>query len=395
MHPSPKPRRRTLRVVAALVAAAAALILTACTPAQDNTDQGCTTPDAVVIIVAVHANATPGIPTEAGCLIGKALDHRAPISVIAEDGKPYAVQAKRIYNVTPGSDTYFGDLKAAKAALIKTVAGAEARTDGDDTLAAFRLAGDLITGAKDPAVIANSPGLPDQGDVAMTVDSMRTATPDFVVDEAEKRGAIPALPGAHVLWIGNATAAGTQQPLAPSQTKNYRAIWNALLAKAGARTTFINGPASGTGTPNNSGHTIRPVAPETRAPIGDAGGTIPYPNTSALGFAENSPTLRDPDAATTELSHVIAWLKANQHRTALISGTTASPGTVETRKELSEARANAIKNLIVAAGIGPDRIQTEGKGKDFDSFIEDQNPDGSLNETKAELNRTVIITLTP
>jgi outer membrane protein OmpA-like peptidoglycan-associated protein len=399
MHPTPRTRRRPLRTAAALTAAAAALALTACTPAPgpDRAAEDCITPDALGIIVAVHANATPGIPTEAGCLIGKALDNRAPISIVAEDGKPYPAQAKHTYNVTPGSDTYAGDLKTAKAALIKTVSATAARTDGDDTLAALNLAANLANGAKNPALIIISPGLPDTGDVAMTVESMRTATPAAVVAEAQKRGSIPALPGVQILWIGNGTAAGTQQPLHPSQARNYQAIWEALLTKAGARTTFINGPASGTGTPNNNGHTIHPVTPDTKGPIDipDTGTTIPYPNTSALGFHPNSTTLRDPAAAATELTPVIAWLKANPHRTTLITGTTTSAGTHDSLRELSEARAQAVKDLLAAAGIDPQRIRIEGKGKDFEGFIEDQNPDGSLDEAKGELNRKVILALTP
>ncbi|WP_052207646.1 OmpA family protein [Sinomonas humi] len=399
MTPLPgRPRR--LRAAAALAIALAGAVLTGCSapaPAPAGQAQDCTpAPDSLAIVVAVHADAAPGIPAEAGCLIEAALEHNAPISIVAEDGAPYSVQTRRTYGITPGSDTYDLDMDNARAALIKAVSTAAARTDGDDTLAALNLAAQLTAGAKNPAIIVDSPGLPDTTPLDLTDPALAAAAPADVTATLAAHHYIPAMTGTRILWAGLGAAAGKQAPLPAPQAANYRAIWESILAKAGATAQIVPGSASGTTAPNADGHTVHPVPPiQTHIDFPADGGTAVYPDTSPLGFQPGTTDLRDPAGAQSTAAALAAWLAADPHRTLQITGTTADDGSTQYQHDLAQQRAQAIAALIAGHGIDPARITATGAGHDFPGYTPDHNPDGTLDPAKAATNRTVRITLNP
>lgn len=387
-----------LRALAALAfTAAAAAALTGCsTPAAAGTGGGsdCKTPTALVIITAVQENSNPGLPAEAGCAIDKALDAHAPISIIAEDGAPYTVQSRTVYDVTPGSATHDQDQNKARTAIITAISTAPAKTNGTNPLAAFAHASDLIGDTTGALIITTSPGLSDTSPLDLTDPSLAAADPKEVLAHLNASKSIPHL-NADILWAGLGNNAGTQAPLPPAQKENYKNIWNTILTTAGAKTTYVP-PASTLPAKNTNGHTVRPVPPTTATPIhiAPAGGTTDFPNTSPLGFKPDSTELRDPAAAATLAKDIATWLNADPHRTATITGTTASAGTEEGRRELSKNRADAIAALIGAAGVDRARITTNGAGNAFPGFEPDM-ADGTLDPVKAEHNRSVQITLTP
>ena len=74
----------------------------------------------------------------------------------------------------------------------------------------------------------------------------------------------------------------------------------------------------------------------------------------------------------------------------LIAGTTATVGTNESCVALSQARAEAVKSLLVSLGVSEDRIETVGLGYDHEYHLDDLNSDGTLNDNAAS-NRAVIL----
>jgi outer membrane protein OmpA-like peptidoglycan-associated protein len=155
---------------------------------------------------------------------------------------------------------------------------------------------------------------------------------------------------------------------------------------------FIPGPVSGGAPPHNNGHTIRPVPPVQQAPIAIAPDTTEtFTNSSAFGFLPDSDTFRDQAGAQNAATRIAAWLTAGTGRTAAITGTTATAGTEQTRQALSLARANAVANLITAAGAPATTLTTTGAGNYFNGFTPDTDPNGILDPAKAETNRTVQI----
>lgn len=371
--------------------------LTACSPAENPEPQAqCTAPGALVIIAAAHANASPGLPAESGCLIAATIDSKAPVSLVVEDGQPYVAEtlARKFFGIDPKSDTYRNDHDKARNSLIRAVAGAEALTDGDDPLAAFALASDQLAGTTNPVIVVLTPGLSDQAPLNFTDPAMASADPAEVVKYLKSHQALPDLKGVKVIWSGNSEAHGAQRPLATGQKKTYRGIWAAVLKAAGATTTFV--PAGAQETPKSNEHTIKPVAPVEYKDFVPASKPDPevFGNESAVGFEPRTTTLRDPAAAGVVAKELADWLAEGKTRTLTITGTTASAGTQKERVKLSLDRANTFKNLIVEHGANPSRIRTVGAGNEFKGFIPDIR-NGALVPELAEKNRTIRIDYIP
>lgn len=103
-----------------------------------------------------------------------------------------------------------------------------------------------------------------------------------------------------------------------------------------------------------------------------------------ISFLPDSTALADPSAAGEALSHVIQHMNAVPDFRLLIAGTTTSVGS----RAFSQKRAEAIAEVLVKAGIDPNRIMVLGCGCDSLFYIPDKNPDGTLNQN-APKNRSV------
>ncbi|MDB6060829.1 MAG: flagellar motor protein MotB [Verrucomicrobiaceae bacterium] len=68
---------------------------------------------------------------------------------------------------------------------------------------------------------------------------------------------------------------------------------------------------------------------------------------------------------TRVVDKLAGFLSANPQRKVAIEGFTDSTGSDELNQTLSENRAEAVKAVLVGAGISPDRIVTRGYGKSF------------------------------
>jgi outer membrane protein OmpA-like peptidoglycan-associated protein len=67
--------------------------------------------------------------------------------------------------------------------------------------------------------------------------------------------------------------------------------------------------------------------------------------------------------ASRQLSPLARFLRENPERAVLIEGHTDSSGSDRYNQELSQRRADAVKDLLVQSGISPDRISTRGLGE--------------------------------
>ncbi len=90
---------------------------------------------------------------------------------------------------------------------------------------------------------------------------------------------------------------------------------------------------------------------------------------------------RDPDQTRAVLADYARAIKNGKR--ALLTGTTASAGTPEYRLQLSQKRANAVRDLLVSLGAPADRISTRGWGSDFPGYVPDHDQQGNLDPIPA------------
>jgi outer membrane protein OmpA-like peptidoglycan-associated protein len=103
-------------------------------------------------------------------------------------------------------------------------------------------------------------------------------------------------------------------------------------------------------------------------------------------FAVNSSTLKA--GAQQEIQRVSKVLNQYPQTRIQVAGHTDSSGSETYNLELSERRAQAVKNTLVAQGVSPARIQTIGFGESAPIA------DNSTAEGR-QLNRRVVITIQP
>ena len=101
-----------------------------------------------------------------------------------------------------------------------------------------------------------------------------------------------------------------------------------------------------------------------------------------LLFDTGSSTLRADSSE--QIDNVAAILKAYPNATLKLAGYTDNVGSAQQNLELSHARAESVKAALVARGIAPDRLSTEGFGE------QSASADNSTAEGRAR-NRRVCV----
>lgn len=92
--------------------------------------------------------------------------------------------------------------------------------------------------------------------------------------------------------------------------------------------------------------------------------------------------------ANDELYRVATVLNQYPQTTILVAGHTDSTGTESYNQQLSERRADVVKNSLAGNGVNPRRIRTVGYG-------ESQPVAGNDTEAGRQMNRRVVVTIEP
>ncbi len=112
-------------------------------------------------------------------------------------------------------------------------------------------------------------------------------------------------------------------------------------------------------SPDSGGDTS---AQEDQSSSGDTAGCKEAGVTVTFGSGSTSINAR----GRTSLNAVAKWAKGESGRTIRVDGYTDKTGNAAKNKMLSEKRADAVKNYLVARGVDPDSIATTGHGQEAD-----------------------------
>ncbi|MFE1592863.1 OmpA family protein [Nocardia sp. NPDC058705] len=243
------------------------------------------------------------------------------------------------------------------------------------------------TGSGTPTVLVIDSGLQTVPPLDFSQPGVLGADPGEVAEFLRQAAALPDLSGVAVLLAGIGSTASPQQPLTDAQSIHLRAIYRAVLETAGASCiSFLNTvpDRAPTGSPFPVTLVSAPATPAFAA-------TPTVLDSNTLRFLPESEQFVNPDAARAVLAPVVAALRADPGMRLQITGTTATgiPGHGRDRIELSTARAESVRQVLLDEGIAADRLIARGVGTDFAEFVPDITADGVLLPGPAARNRSV------
>lgn len=265
--------------------------------------------------------------------------------------------------------------------LANTVADVRADQPGLDLLGlldrASQLPGDLH--------VASS-GISTVAPVDLRVIGWNAKT-DNVIDSIERQGRLPSLSGRHVTFHGLGIAAGSQPGLPPFARALVEQLWTGICQRAGAASCTVA---------HDMPSAAAPVAtmPVPVVPVPDAiteGGCPVWAslNDTTLHFAPDSPVL--PANADDALRPIVEAATRCDVSSIDVTGHIADTGTGDTRNNLSERRARAVADRLVALGL-PSELLGIVSGRDAHEPIVPNFTNNQFDESKAQQNRRVELT---
>lgn len=345
--------------------------------------------DARRTALVVDAGASGHPPTLGGAVATGLRDAQAEgdvLDVVAVDGRgalPRTVLRGFALDPKPGVQSDQADRARAMAvACVQMWAtGPEAAptAPGSDVVAALNEA----ARARPARLLVVSDGVSTAGRLDLGAIGL-DADPDQVAEQLADGSLTDGLRDTTVTWAGlGATADGLPEPL----RANVERVWTATLQRAGVpadrllvdRTPLplVDAPA---GLPED------PVRVPTVATV-TAGGTRTVTVPDALLFTPGSADLRqDADGA---LAPLAAQVGATGRVT--VTGHCADYGDAAYQADISTRRAEAVAGRLVALGVPPGAVRSEGVGTTAPAA--DEWPNGVHDLAAAAANRRVVLTV--
>lgn len=360
----------------------------------------------VILVVGTHANMPRPVLTEAGgtptspdltCALGHVLREGGDLTVIGVDGAPARVE--KTYSpiwdeVSRSNHPALERLMRDRWTELDEFLTLSARTEGADLHLALEKA--LGTAARDPegsVVIVLDNGLSDRGAVDLTRPSWSTAEPQDIVDAVAQSGqALQQSPGTSVILSGIASTAAPQPELSIVQQRVVRQVWETLVRDTGAEMRVDPAPWS-LGEANQTDletGIVEPVEPVVDSPTSE-GPTGPIElDPSSLRFKPDEADPQLTDGARGYLEDFVRFQRDNGEKRLYVIGRTDSTPTTRwsSNEELSQARADAVREVLIGLGADGERIVSVGQG--YAACPEDGGLDRIEPGLRAQ-NRVVIV----
>lgn len=327
------------------------------------------------------------------------------ISLIVADGQP------RLFDeiTAPEVDASYSKAKQkqiieARVAEIMSVAKeALAREPHADYLEAIQMAGRILQSFDDDyekELIIFGSCLSDVEPLDFSTMYLDNIDTENVVGALRATDNIADLENCRVTVYNCGDVAAPQKTLSPTERKILQQIWEGIL-DAGKPESL----AFATDLPTQF---VYEGLPEVNTvPVVREGNALPDDDTDAepdtateadavifdetvISFEPGTADLKDPKAAMAAIHEVSRSMEEHPEKKALLIGCTARWGSEEDSLSLSFARAAAIRNLFVNAGIRKDRLKVLGTGWLSPFHKNDQAKDGGLDESVAPQNRSTI-----
>ncbi len=374
------------RLLAATVSLGLAVGLAGCGGDEATADPT----GAAAFVVGARSNMpAPQLDGRAVGVLDRAVDNQSLAAIVVADGEPSVLGTMSLVVEGATSQARKASQNDNRQAVLDGIAAARADDEEADLLMGLELAARTLRSVEtlphEIAVIDS--GLSTVAPLDFTQPGLLEADPQEVAEILSKQDALPDLEGIEVTFQGLGDTAAPQESLSIAQRTNLIAIWRAVIQAAGGEVFLEERPLAEetvVGLPEVS---VVPV------PAGPAcvGATIELTGAD-VAFEPDSAEFLDP-AAVRDVLKPIADQLGTAGLTATLTGTTARVGDLDGQVELSERRAQAVLEELVALGVPSESLTAVGVGSEFPGYVPDHDAAGNLLPGPAAENRTVVITL--
>ena len=352
---------KMLTRMAAMVAAGSLVVglLAGCSviPSKDGAADNAVATDTALILT--QGDGMPALINAEDFLDRVNVTHGGSAGLVVADGSPFVVGPQRFDQVKNNDIQQARADKAARLELVEAVQGAAAKTPQTDLISAVSLAGRMLSAgtASNKVLIIQHSGINTAASLPMQNLDLLNTDPAQLLDQLDAAAMVPQLNGVPVEFYGLGDVAGSQRTLSAQQVQWLQSFWQAFFDRTGAVVTFHTDIVSGDALTAN-GHTVTPLA-AAGAP------TFVKVSTEQVAFQPDSTTFLDEAAARTALNGLAEQLKGTSAH-YIVAGSTAHVDNAsrEGAQALSLDRAQAVRNVLVEAGVPADQIICRGLGNE-------------------------------
>ncbi len=351
---------KMLTRMAAMVAAGSMVLLTGCSmvPSKGGTVDNAVATDTALIIT--QGDGMPALTNPEDFLDCVNVTHGGSAGLIVSDGAPFVIGPQRFDQVKNNDIQQARADKAARLELVEAVRGAAAKTPETDLISAVALASRMLSAgtASNKALIIQHSAVNTGASLPMPELDLLNTDPAKLVDQLDAAAMVPQLNGVPVEFYGLGDVAGSQGTLSAQQVQWLKNFWQGFFDRTGAAVTFHADVVSGEALTEN-GHKVTPLA-TAGAP------TFVKVSAEQVAFQPDSTTFLDEAAARAALNGLAEQLKGTSAAHYIVAGSTAQVDNAsrEDAQALSLARAQAVRDVLVEAGVPADRFTCLGLGNE-------------------------------
>lgn len=354
----------------------------------DKQAQNTAEPLAVVFVVANTANtAAPNITSETvQTIVSEAANSCGKLAAVSADGNP---ELQFDDNMTlqkneQGASSLRLERRGQEKAEEETqkLSQISANDPEVDYCAAFSMASRLLSQVdcnkyRKQLVIIGS-GISTAGLINFS-DGLFYSEPHTILNYLRKNDAIPTFTDTNVTWVECGDCEAPQETLTPSAVIRLKNIWKAYFEATGADLTFDSTPPIQNENTKTNFPSVTPIDVPDTLPMNIAEikkdsesqidvdkkpiDPIEIPE-ETLTFKPDSAEFADPEKVSSIIQPVADVLLENPTLHVLCLGEIAGDVQTESGRDLSQQRADKIKNALVELGVSADQITSVGVGID-------------------------------
>ena len=354
--------KKLFRKMAALLAGAlTAAVLTGCSMFPSQTEQPTAT-DTVLLMTQGDGmpalNKDEDVEEFLSC-VNTTLGGSA--SLVITDGNPQVIGPVRFDEEKANSVQQEKTDKKKSAEVAEMVKSAAASTPETDLISALSLSARLAASgtAEDKQIVIRHSGVNTADSLPMQELDLVSSDITDLIDQLDAEALIPDLQGVKIHFFGLGDVAGSQQALSKKQVKWLQSFWQSFFERSGAEVTFHADIVSGNALTN--GHSVTPVTPAE-------GVNFVKFSSKKVEFKPDSDDFLDEETARSAIAEVAAQMKEGSAH-YIIAGSTAKVDNPaqDGPARLSLLRAQAVRQVLVDAGVDAERLTCVGLGNEVTS----------------------------